>query len=222
MEGAVAGARPSSAKFISEWEVRMRRLILVLACASLALCQKALAQNEVTQRVRGQIVSVSANALTLKVRGGDKESIALTPDWSVIQVKAVDVNTIQPGSFIGTTEMERPDGTGRSLEVHVFPPGVKMGEGHYDWDLQPKSKMTNGTVGKVTAGHNGRELEVAYPGGARHVVVPKNVPVVLMEAGDRSLVRAGASVFIVAARKPDGGLIANHIVVGENGASPPM
>jgi len=200
----------------------MRLLFLALAAFSFALGSSALAQAPAPQRIRGQVVSMSANALVLKTRSGESESITLAPDWSVTLVKPVDVQTIQPGSFIGTTEVERPDGTGRSLEVHVFPQGVKMGEGHYDWDLVPNSKMTNGTVGKVTAGHNGQELDVVYPRGARHVVVPKNVPVVQMEPGARALVKPGAAAFIVALKRPDGGLITNHIVVGENGTPPPM
>jgi hypothetical protein len=204
----------------------MRRLVLALTGATLALSLPAFAQTPASppppERVRGQVVSVSADTLVLKARDGKTQTIALAPDWSVTLVKPVDVSAIQPGSFIGTTEIEKPDGTGRSLEVHVFPPGVKMGEGHYDWDLKPKSKMTNGTVGQVKAGHKGQELDVAYPGGTRHVVVPKNVPVVQMGPGDRTMIKPGAKVFIIAAKKPDGGLITNRMVVGENGAAPPM
>jgi len=82
--------------------------------------------------------------------------------------------------------------------------------------------MTNGTVGKVTAGHKGQELDVVYPTGSRHVVVPKNVPVVQMGPGDRTLIKPGARVFIIAGKGPSGGLITNRMVVGENGAAPPM
>jgi hypothetical protein len=200
----------------------MRRLVLILAGATLALALPALAQPPAAERVRGQVVSVSADTLVVKGRDGKTQSIALSPSWGVTLVKPVDVSAIQPGSFIGTTEVEKPDGTGRSLEVHVFPPGVKMGEGHYDWDLKPNSKMTNGTVGKVTAGHKGQELDITYPTGARHVTVPKNVPVVQMGPGDRTMIKPGAHVFIIAGKKPDGGLITNMMVTGVNGVAPPM
>ena len=201
----------------------MRRLILPLAGAMLALALPALSQTAATTvRVRGTVVSVTGDTLTIKTREGVTEPISLTPSWSVTLVKPVDVSTIQPGSFIGTTEVDKGDGTGRSLEVHVFPPGVKMGEGHYDWDLKPNSKMTNGTVGKVVVGHKGQELDVAYPGGTRHVVVPKKVPVVLMTPGDRAMVHPGAHLFIIAGHKADGGLIAFQVVTGVDGAAPPM
>jgi hypothetical protein len=211
----------------------MRRSILALAAAQLLVAGAALAQTAPAQtapaqtppppeRVRGQVVSISADKLTLKARNGKTETIALAPDWSVTLVTPVAVSAIQPGSFIGTTEVDKPDGTGRSLEVHVFPPGVKMGEGHYDWDLKPHSMMTNGTVGKVTAGHKGQELDITYPTGAKHVVVPKNVPVVQMGPGDRSMIKPGAHIFLIAGKKTDGSLITNRMVVGVNGAAPPM
>jgi hypothetical protein len=198
----------------------MRRLILAMGVAALAL--PALAQPPAPERVRGEVLSLTAGALTIKDRAGKTEAIALTPSWAVTLVTPVAVSAIQPGSFIGTTEVERPDGTGRSLEVHVFPPGVKMGEGHYDWDLKPNSKMTNGTVGKVTAGHKGQELDITYPAGQRHVVVPRNVPVVQMGPGDRTLIKPGAHVFIIAGRSASGGLVANMVVTGVAGAAPPM
>ena len=137
-------------------------------------------------------------------------------------LKPVDVSAIQPGSFIGTAEMPQKDGSGRSLEVHVFPPGVKAGEGHYGWDSKKGSMMTNGTVGKVTAGAKGRELQVTYPNGERKIVVPKGVPIVLFTNGDRALVKPGIPAFLIAPKSPSGGYMANGIVIGENGAKPPM
>src|SRR5262249_31101687 len=129
---------------------------------------------------------------------------------------------IKPGSFIGTTTIERPDGTGRSLEVHVFPPGVKMGAGHYAWDLRPGSMMTNGDVGKVVSSPKGDTLEVSYPGGTHTVLVPPTAKIVETGPGDRGMVKPGVSVFVIAAKQPDGTLAASTVLVGENGAPPPM
>ena len=116
--------------------------------------------------VRGTVTALTDTPLTVKTDKGP-QVVALTPTWSVAVMKPVAIDAIQPGSFIGTTEMPSKDGTtGKSLEVHVFPPGVKMGEGHYGWDLKPGSMMTNGTVGKVVAGKKGtRELDVSYSYG---------------------------------------------------------
>jgi hypothetical protein len=172
---------------------------------------------------RGTIVSVTDDSVTLKSDAGKTESYGLVKDWTVTVLKPVDVGSIQPGSFIGTAEMPQKDGSGRSLEVHVFPPGVKAGEGHYDWNLKKGSMMTNGTVGKVTSSGKGRELQVSYPDGERKIVVPPNVPIVQFTNGERSLIKPGVPAFLVlVAKTADGKPAAPGITIGENGAKPPM
>jgi hypothetical protein len=171
---------------------------------------------------RGVVVAVESDTLTLKLADGSTEKIALSKDWNVSVLKPVSVDTIQPGSFIGTAEMPQKDGTGRSLEVHVFPPGVKAGEGHYDWDLKKGSMMTNGTVGKVTTSGKGRQLEVSYPNGERQITVPPNVPVVQITPGQRSLAKPGTAAFLIVVKNSSGELSSKGIAVGENGAVPPM
>jgi hypothetical protein len=194
---------------------------LVWAVAAVFLPLAALAQAP-PGIARGTIVSIQNDTLTLKVAGGSTETIALAKDWKVSVLKPVSVDTIQPGSFIGTAEMPQKDGTGRSLEVHVFPPGVKAGEGHYDWDLKKGSKMTNGTVGQVTASGKGRELQVSYPNGERKITVPPNVPIVQITPGERALAKPGAPAFLIVAKSAGGELSSGAIAVGENGATPPM
>jgi hypothetical protein len=172
--------------------------------------------------VRGTVTAMTAASLTVKTDKGP-QTVGLTPTWTVAMTKPVAIDAIQPGSFIGTSEMPNPDGTsGKSLEVHVFPPGVKMGEGHYGWDLKPGSMMTNGTVGTVVAGKKGsRELDVDYSYGKRHITVPANVPVVQIGMGKRDMVKVGTPVFMVVGKTPNG-MVANSVSVGENGAKPPM
>jgi len=171
--------------------------------------------------VRGQVTAMTASALSVKSRTGETLTLNLTPTWTVSVMKPVAVDAIQPGSFIGTAEMPQADGTGLSLEVHVFPPGVKAGEGHYAWDLTPGSMMTNGTVGKVAPGAHGRELDVSYPSGTRHIVVPANVPIVQISPGTQALIKPGVSIFAIARQGPNG-LITNAVATGEGGAAPPM
>ena len=172
--------------------------------------------------VRGVVTAVSDNALTLTGADGAPVTVALAPTWIVSVMKPIAADAIVPGSFIGSAEMPQADGNGRSLEVHIFPPGVKMGEGHYAWDSQPGAMMTNGTVGTVTASSNGRELDVSYPSGTRHLVVPAGVPIVQITPGDRTMIKPGVHVFMVAAPTAAGGLQAGAVATGEDGAAPPM
>jgi hypothetical protein len=197
------------------------KTIVALAVAVLLLPWAALAQAP-PGVARGVIVAIESDTLTLKLADGSSEKIALGNAWKVSVLKPVSVDTIQAGSFIGTAEMPQKDGTGRSLEVHVFPPGVKAGEGHYDWDLKKGSKMTNGTVGKVTGSGKGRQLQVSYPNGERQITVPPNVPVVQITPGERVLAKPGTPAFLIVVKGPSGALSSNGIAVGENGAVPPM
>lgn len=195
-----------------------------LAIATLALAGAAVAQTPPTPSVvRGKVAALSGTALTVKPARGPVQTITLTPNWAVSVTKPVAIDAIQPGSFIGTSNMPTKDGAGRSLEVHVFPPGVKMGEGHYGWDLKKGSMMTNGTVGTVVAGKRGsRELDVSYSYGKRHIVVPANVPVVQITPGRRDQIKPGVPVFLVVQKRPDGTVMAGGVSIGENGAKPPM
>jgi hypothetical protein len=191
-----------------------------LAAALVAL--PALAQTPARTIVRGVVTQVKPDALVLKGKDGKPVTVGLAPAWTVAIMKPIDASAIQPGSFIGTAEMPQADGTGRSLEVHIFPPGVKMGEGHYNWDIKAGSMMTNGTVGKVVASPNGRELDVTYSTGTRHIVVPPKVPIVQITPGTNAQIRPGVSVFLIAVPGPGGGLVANAVSTGENGKAPPM
>src|SRR6478735_1066420 len=166
--------------------------------------------------IRGKVISATDTTLKVATPAGD-QVVTLTPNWTVTVAQRVSMDAIQPGSFIGTAEMPNPDGKGgKSLEVHVFPPGVKMGEGHYGWDLKPGSMMTNGTVGKVVNGKKGsRELDVSYSYGQRHITVPANVPVVQIGPGKREMVKVGTPVFMVVGKTANG-FVTNSVSVGEN------
>ena len=173
--------------------------------------------------VRGVVTAMDAASITVKGDRGAVQKVGLTPNWSVAVMKPVTLDAIKPGSFIGTAEMPKKDGTGRSLEVHVFPPGVKMGEGHYGWDLKKGSMMTNGTVGTVVAGKKGsRQLEVSYSYGKRMITVPANVPIVQIAGGTRAQVKPGVPVFMVVQKAAGGQLMAGSVSIGENGAKPAM
>ena len=200
----------------------MLRMVAIAAAAVSLTAGGAAAQAPAGPSVvRGTVTAMDASSLTVKGEKGAVTKVALAPSWTVAVLKPVTPDAIQPGSFIGTAEMPQKDGTGKSLEVHVFPPGVKMGEGHYGWDLRKGSMMTNGTVGKVVAGKKGsRQLEVSYSYGKRTITVPQNVPIVQITGGQRSQVKPGIPVFMVVQKGAGGQLTAGSVSIGENGAKP--
>src|SRR6266571_103747 len=91
-------------------------------------------------RIRGTVEKIDGTHLTIKANNGQS-----------MNVKA-SLADIAGGKFIGTTTLGERNGALVALEVHIFPENMRgTGEGHYDWDLRPDSKMTNANVANVTS-----------------------------------------------------------------------
>ncbi len=178
----------------------------------------------VIKPTRGTIDSVTATDLHLTTRQGDKLDVKLTPQTKVTEVTTGKMSDIKPDSFIGTAAVPQANGTLKALEVHVFAPSLRgSGEGFNPFE-SPDGKvntMTNGTVGKLVNA-NGRTLTVKYQNGQKTVVVPDDVPVVLLAPGDRSLLKAGTHIVLFPAKDASGALVANRISAGKDGVIPPM
>ncbi len=172
--------------------------------------------------VRGAIMAVDGDALRVKANSGEEVTVNLTKDTQVRAVTLAKIDEIKPGSYIGSAAMPNADGTLTALEVHVFPPAMAgTGDGHRAFDLKEGSSMTNGTVGDLVVS-NGRTLTVKYKGGEQKIVVPEDVPIVNLEPGDRSLLKAGVKVVLFAAKGADGTITAQAISAGKDGVTPPM
>jgi hypothetical protein len=130
---------------------------------------------------------------------------------------------IKEGTFIGTATVTQPDSTLRSQEVVVFPDKMRgTGEGHYPWDLGPKSTMTNATVSNAVKGVEGQTVTVTYKGGEKKIDIPANVPVVALVPSTKEEIKPGAIVFVPTQRQPDGSLKGGAVLFGKDGVVPPM
>ena len=96
------------------------------------------------------------------------------------------------------------------------------GEGHYEWDLQPRSTMTNANVTSKVEGVKGQTLSLSYKGGEKKVTLPPETPIVTFAPATSGDVKAGAAVFVPAQKKDDGSVVAARVLVGKNGVVPPM
>jgi hypothetical protein len=198
-----------------------RRLVLALASA----CAVAFAQAPApapTQRLRGNVESFDGSTLVVRERSGEVMRLALADNFSVSEVVPIALASLQPGAFIGTAAMTDADGKLRALEVLVFPDAMRgTGEGHYPWDLQPGSTMTNATVSEMVVSAEGRTLKLRYKDGEKTIVVPDSTPIVTFKPGDRALLVPGAKV-LVTAQVRDGKPTALRALAGRDGFVPPM
>ena len=195
-----------------------RRAALVLALfASFSAAPVSAQTAPQTVRVRGDIVSVMPQSLTVRERSGELIELALTDKTALAEVYPITLADIKPGSFIGTAAMPQADGSQRAIAVTVFPEEARgLAEGHRPFDLRPQSTMTNATVADVVGTGEGRRLQVRYQGGEKTIEVPADAPIVSFRSGDRSLLQAGASVSVIAVLV-DGRPTATRVNAGKNG-----
>ena len=130
-------------------------------------------------------------------------------------------------SFVGVASLGN-DANRTALEVLVFPEAARgSNEGHYPWDLQPESMMTNATVSTVAAGSDGQTLKLDFKdkagvAGTQTIKVKPGTPVVTFLPGTQADAKVGAKVFVGASKAADGTLSAARLNVGKDGLTPPM
>jgi len=175
------------------------------------------------QRIRGDVVAVDGLNLQVRSRTGELMSVKLADNYTVTAVVRIGIERIVPGSYVGTASLPQSDGTLKSLEVLLFPEARRgSSEGHFPWDLQPGSMMTNATVAEVVAADKSRRLTLKYKDGVQSIIVPADAPIVTFEPGDRAMLVPGAHVMFGAAKQPDGTFTAGSVNVGKDGLVPPM
>ena len=206
---------------------------IALSLALLVSTPWALAQTPApanpTVRVRATIEKIDADSITVKDRRGEVITLVRPADMAVSEVFPIALTDIKTGSYVGTAAMPQPDGSQLALEVLVFPEAARgTGEGHFPWDLQPQSTMTNATVADLAAAPSsipgGQLLRLKYKDGEKVVIVPPNTPVVSFKPGkddEKALLVPGAKVMITA-QENDGKPTAVRVIVGRNGFAPPM
>jgi hypothetical protein len=204
----------------------MSRMIQrTLAATSLAvICMAVPASAQETVRIRGTIERVEGPVYVVKNRDGAELKLTVTDNPLFVAIVKSTMADIKPGMFVGSTGMSQPDGSQKAIEVHIFPESMRgTGEGHYDWDLKPQTKMTNANVEQTVAGVDGQMLSVKYKDGEKKLLVTPETAVVTYVTGNKDDLKPGTRIFVAAAKKqPDGTLQTPRITYGKDGLVPPM
>lgn len=228
---------------------RLTTLALAGTFASLlALTGTALAAPKL-ERVRGTIESAEDGSVSIKTTDGKTQKVAIASDTAIVNVVKASLDQVKDGVFIGTATREGTEPM-QAIEVVIFPDSMRgTGEGHYAWDAindtagggkavksamtngtvksgsggsKVKSSMTNATVEKSESSGGDKTLTVTYDKDqSKTIVVPSKAPIVAFEKADKSILKPGGKIFVVAAE--DGGqLTAKLAGVGKDGVTPPM
>jgi hypothetical protein len=183
-------------------------------------------------RVRGTLESVESDKLTVDTREGEALDLTLQDDTRVMVVRPASLDDIKQGDYVGLTSVDSA-GKRVAISVHIFADDLRgTAEGHVPWDLvEEPNTMTNATVAEIEEVGDQRELKVSYKQGegeqktegSQTIYVPDDLAVVKMEkASDRSVLKPGERAFLVVRDDADGNPTALAVVVGEEGATPPM
>jgi hypothetical protein len=204
----------------------MNSVRLLAAClaavVAFAVAVAAVAQSPPT-RLRGSIAAIDGKTATIATREGSSVKVNLADNWVVMLVSPMTMADIKENSFVGIASAKGPDGSLNALEVLVFPEAARgSNEGHYPWDLQPESMMTNATVATVASASDGQTLTLKYKDGTQTIKVKPGTPIVTFAPGDRADAKVGAKVFLGATKGADGSLTAARLLVGKDGLTPPM
>jgi hypothetical protein len=198
----------------------IQRTLAALSFALVCIALPASAQE--TVRIRGVIERVEGPVYVVKNRDGAELKLTMADNPLYVAIAPSTMADIKPGMFVGSAGMMQPDGTQKAIEVHIFPESMRgTGEGHYDWDLKPNTKMTNANVEQTVAGVDGQILSVKYKDGEKELLVTPETVVVTYVPGNKDELTPGTKIFVAAAKKqPDGTLQTPRITYGRNGAGP--
>ncbi len=211
----------------------MTRTMLRTIAAIALLAVPALAQTPQT-RFRGVIVSFDDTTLVVRTPNGKTTSVAVPADVRINANGKAKLSDIKPGDFVGSAADKGPDGQLHAEEVHIFAESMRgTGEGHRPMGPNPNRTMTNGTVamndpesrtmtnGTVTvrSGKGTVTLTIHYDDGDQTILVTRHTPVVTIIPGERTLLKPGATVSVVAVKK-GAALTATILTAEKDGVKP--
>jgi hypothetical protein len=167
-------------------------------------------------RITGALTAIGNQGLTIRDAAGVETKMGLAPSLTVVASRPVPKDQIKPGDFVASANLSQADGVGKSIEMRLFEPGSRAGEGNRPMTqatAAPGQMMTNATVTKVATTAAGLELDVQYPGGIRHLVVPPEVTIFGAYPVDPGTLTVGTTVTVTATRAADGALNATRIQI---------
>jgi co-chaperonin GroES (HSP10) len=210
--------------------IRAGALIAVLA---FPFVTKMSAQNQ-NARLMGTVDSFDGKTLVVKTPDGKSTPVAIPDTLAIRANEKATLADIKPGDFVASAADKGPDGKVHAEELRIFPEAMRgAGEGHRPMGPNPNQSMTNGTVAapdpeartmtngtvSATGAAGTRSITVKYKEGETVIVIDAATPVTRIVIADKSLLKPGAAVLVVAAMK-DGALVANNVTAEKDGVKP--
>jgi neutral ceramidase len=160
----------------------------------------------------GALLRYTDVSVTLADREGQQVTIAMTPGWTVSKARSLPATAVKPGDFVASANKVVDAHTGQSTELRIMEPGYRPEFGTHLM-AQTGAAMTHGTVSSARQTAAGVELDVDYPGGSRHLIVPSDMQVLDYEPFKRDVLKPGTRVSAVVRKDEQGVLRAGRLTL---------
>ncbi len=183
---------------------------------------------------RGLITRVESSAIVVQVAEGKTVRLGLSDGLTIFSLAKASYADLDLGTYVGAVSVRLGDDIyspirrdslswlHKGFELRIIDEELRgIAVGHTKWDLTPNSVMTHGWVDD----QEDRVISIKYGPTEEEetdVEVPRDVPILKMSRGEKSLIKPGARVFAGAQKGADGNYVAGFVIVGKDGIVPPL
>lgn len=182
--------------------------------------------------IRGQLAKVDEASIAIRTGNGKIVRLDLPPSATIISLSKGNFADVDFGTYVGSACVRLDEYSPivrdslswlhKGYELRVIDEQLRgIALGHKKWDLAADSVIAHGWVDDMET----RVISIKYGPTEQEetdVEVPRDVPVLKMSLGDRSLLQPGAHVFAGGQKGPDGKYDAVFVIVGKDGIVPPL
>jgi hypothetical protein len=205
-------------------------IVSLIVCA---LRTSARAEEVEPDHIRGQITKVESSSIVVKTVDGKTVRLGLSDGLTLISLTKANFSDLDFGTYVGSVAVRLDEYSPiirdsavwlqKGFELRIIDEPLRgIALGHKKWDLTPDSIIAHGWVDDL----EDRVISIKWGPSdydETDVEVPRDVPVLKMALGDKSLIQLGAHVFAGAQKNgADGKYVAVFILVGKDGIVPPL
>jgi hypothetical protein len=211
----------------------LHRRIAIIAPVLVAAAGSAVRAEEVEpDHLRGVIIKADASSLAMKTNAGNVVRVALPDDLLIIGLTKASFTDVDYGTYVGSVAVRLDEFSPivrdslswlhKGFELRIVDEQLRgIALGHKGWDLTRDSIIAHGWVDDMEV----RVLSIKYGPTEQEetdVDVPRDVPILRMSLGDKSLLKPGAHVCAGAQKGADGKYAAVFVFVGVDGIVPSL
>jgi hypothetical protein len=182
--------------------------------------------------IRGRITSVATSSIEVETANGEKLHLGLSDNLTVIKLIKGSFTTVDFGTYVGSAAVRLDEYSPivrdslswlhKGFELRIVDNQLRgIALGHKKWDLTSDSIIAHGWVDDI----EGRVLSIKWgPTEIEEtdVEVARDVPVLKMALGDRSLIKRGAKILAGAHKGANGDYTTVFLFIGKGGVVPPL